>query len=480
MLVLTCLGLSSCKKWLSVKPDDQIPQDELFNTPSGVMKALNGVYLSFAEDNSYARSLSCQTVDVLGQLYSIDPMKGNGSRFMARYAYTDPSVKSTFESIWQKGYFQISLLNNFIEQVTPRSAMFNKHNFNINYEYAMGEAIAMRAMLHFDMFRIWGPMYDASTANNISLPYYRHVNEKPNPLLPASVFLDSVMVDLDKALVFLEADSSFSSPEMFENYSRNMRMNYYAVRTLQARVELYRGDKDKAYKIASELVGEGGALSAKVATTFPFVTQNMAENAQAPDRIFYTEQIFCINNSRRDKIFEDMYNYQLGDERYFAPQEQFVNNLYLNNPKDFRMNSWRSNPGNGKDIECRKFSPISDAQNSKRTKIQSVIRLGELYLIAAETAPSEELRLQYLGQLRVARGYQWGSITDEEKADWTRTILDEYIRETYGEGQYFFALKRLKIAKVPDGYNPSTAISMGPSQYVVPMPDSEMKFRENQ
>ncbi|MEG2755097.1 MAG: hypothetical protein RR931_00610, partial [Mucinivorans sp.] len=68
MLVLTCLGLSSCKKWLSVKPDDQIPQDELFNTPSGVMKALNGVYLSFAEDNSYARSLSCQTVDVLGQL----------------------------------------------------------------------------------------------------------------------------------------------------------------------------------------------------------------------------------------------------------------------------------------------------------------------------------------------------------------------------------------------------------------------------
>ena len=79
-----------------------------------------------------------------------------------------------------------------------------------------------------------------------------------------------------------------------------------------------------------------------------------------------------------------------------------------------------------------KYSDMNETGNIRNTMIP-MIRLGEMYLIAAETY-SDDLGagVGYVNALRAARGVgNLQSLTQE-------TLQYEYIRELYGEGQLFF------------------------------------------
>ena len=84
------LLLSSCKKWLDVKPESQISKDELFNTPSGFQEALNGVYSRCTQDDTYGYELSFGTPDVLAQNYTIQAQDKMGYLQTSLYNYKDP------------------------------------------------------------------------------------------------------------------------------------------------------------------------------------------------------------------------------------------------------------------------------------------------------------------------------------------------------------------------------------------------------
>lgn len=471
-LLFAALTMSSCKDWLTVKPDDKIDEKELFSTPEGVLKTLTGIYLGFCDNNSYAKEFSCGALDVLGQMYAIDPIGLNAYRYESSYKYTEKDVKKRFDNMWKKGYELVANVNNILKNVEGNEGIFDPDNVDVNYNYVIGECYALRAMLHFDIFRLWGPMYGPDSETTLSLPYYKSVTNTGNPYLPSKLFMENVLSDLTKAETLLEADLNLNKP-LLELSRRNMRMNIFAVKGLIARVHLYMGNKEKAFSMVSSLISTDGAYFQQISALFPFVTQGSVENI-APDRLFYSELLCCFNNTRRGALYDENFSYQLESERFLAPKEEVITKLFSQNPQDYRNIQWKTNPGSSKEIEFLKFQNISDYNVPERTKIQSLVRLGELYLIAAETAPTETLRVNFLDRLRVARGYQSG-ISAEEKGDWTTTLLDEYKREMYGEGQYFFALKRLRIPNVNSGINTSTPIAMGPAQYVLPIPDSEKK-----
>lgn len=472
MFLFAMLTMSSCKDWLTVKPDDKIDEKELYSTPEGVLKALTGVYLGFCDNNSYAKEFSCATLDVLGQMYAINPIGLNTYRHQSAYKYTEKEVKTRFDDMWKKSYELIANINNILKNVEGNEAMFDPENLEVNYNYVIGECYALRAMLHFDIFRLWGPMYGPDSENALSLPYYKIVTNNGNPYLPSKEFLENVLSDLNRAEALLEGDLDLDKVLLKESL-RNMRMNIFAVKGLIARVHLYMGDNEKAFSVASSMISSEGTYSQLVSMLFPFVTQSSVENI-IPDRVFYSEILCCFNNSRRGALYDENFSYQLEEGRFLAPKEEVITKLFSINPQDYRNLQWKNNPGSSKEIEFLKFQNITDDNFPERTRVQSLIRLGELYLIAAETAPTDGLKYDYLDRLRVARGYQSG-LSAEEKGDWTATLLDEYKRELYGEGQYFFALKRLKIESLNNGVNTSTSMAMGAAQYVVPIPDSEKK-----
>lgn len=450
---------SSCNSWLDVKPDNKVLENDLLNSETGFQTALNGIYLGMADEDLYGRELSCGYIEAMAQMYSIEQQAtGNSNRylFFTQYKYTDSSVKGYLERTWTDFYKLIANCNNLMEQAELRKDVFASE---ADYNDYLSELYALRAFLHFDVFRMWGPIYSESTKDVKCIPYNLKRLPMPESLSTAREVVDYVLADLKTA------DSLAGSNAA----AYKMKIGKYAVKALRARVYLYIGEKELAYEEVNAL------FASNIHVAYPFVEAADVQNSTSPDRLFYSEQIFILENSKRDKLYEDLFDYMLTNEAYLAPRLEDVSKLYANR-SDYRYGWWSLNPGNGKEVAFVKYAKISYNNNEILKRAQSLLKVSELYLIMAECAPDEDVRIKYLDRLRVGRGFQEGMVSESERNDWETTLRDEYKREFYGEGQYFFFLKRKNISSLVSG-NGKGNLSMGPATYVIPLPESESLYR---
>lgn len=468
-LLLCMMVMTSCNKWLEVTPIDQMAEDKLFATEEGFREALNGVYLGMMDDRLYGRNLSCTFIEVLGQRYNIESEDHKFAK-LAKYTYTEDGVKNLGEEIWQEAYFLISNCNYILLQADRRKGVFTENNYNL----IKGEAYALRAYLHFDLFRLWGPSYGEDTKNEISIPYYLRQTSEPEALLTAEAVVDRVLADLDSAEICLAKDPIKEGSPAYSTY-RNLTMNWYAVRALKARVLAYTGYPDKAYMVATRLISQITAQNA-----FPFIGENYIADVKNPDRLFYSEQIFCLENQNRGKLYTDFFDPQLTETDFLGPASATISNMFINS-EDTRKIYWNFQPSGSKAAALAKFEKVSEgnAKMSPRATSQSLIRLGELYLIAAETGLEigmETESINFMNKFLMERRYKSNYVaTPSQLQD---ILSGEYSREFIAEGQYFFYLKRKRMATIPAGKGGAT-IDMSAKTYVLPLPDSETQYRNN-
>ena len=77
-----------------------------------------------------------------------------------------------------------------------------------------------------------------------------------------------------------------------------------------------------------------------------------------------------------------------------------------------------------------------------------MLRLSEMYYIAAETAPDVETALTYINAIRTARSLLGVELNTKEEV---RSYLDmEYRREMLAEGQIFYRYKYRNLENIPD------------------------------
>ena len=101
--------------------------------------------------------------------------------------------------------------------------------------------------------------------------------------------------------------------------------------------------------------------------------------------------------------------------------------------------------------------------------------MGEMYLIAAECAPSTDEAGTWINTLRNHRNSFSVSVDTDNLANY---IQMEYRKEFLGEGQMFFYMKRNALENIPNGKNESGNMSMELGNYVLPLPDGETSMRE--
>ena len=462
----------SCDEWLNVKPYDKISQDELMSTEEGFIKLLNGIYIELNSDMLYGGALSVEMIEIMGGAYLMgtdNSVWGNYSD-LAKYQYGTEYWRARMNETWNKAYSLILNCNLLLENLETTDVKFTGDNYKI----IKGEALALRAMLHFDMLRIFGPVYSRNPQQK-AIPYYKKYTVTPNSLLSAQEVASELTHDLLEARILLANDPVRKDGTMTDApadgtsvfmYYRNLRLNYYAVTALLARSALYFGDMESAYSYSTEVI------DAAAGGIFPFVDKSLVTGSpDDPDRIFSSEIIFSLTHTQRNKLFKNYFDPSRIPNYVFRMDNDMMSNLIFGggamtggNQDDYRYRvNWVAT---GANRYFYKYSDMVDNGNIRNTMIP-MLRLGEMYLIAAESCSSDlNAGLPYVNTLRSNRGVgNMQTLTRE-------TLQYEYVRELYGEGQLFFMYKRMFS---PIVVSPTASKNTQPSDavFVVPLPDSE-------
>nr|WP_303642313.1 RagB/SusD family nutrient uptake outer membrane protein [uncultured Duncaniella sp.] len=102
-----------------------------------------------------------------------------------------------------------------------------------------------------------------------------------------------------------------------------------------------------------------------------------------------------------------------------------------------------------------------------------LIRLSEMYLIAAESSPNTTEALELINTLRLHRNCR--DLPADTDID--RAITYEMAREVIGEGQLFYFYKRRAMTEIISGTSIDGKYNMQLSNYTLPLPDSEIEER---
>ncbi|MFZ4860847.1 RagB/SusD family nutrient uptake outer membrane protein [Sphingobacterium sp. Mn56C] len=480
-LLTTLLGLlfafTSCEKWISIRPTDRLSEDVLFENKEGYLKALNGVYVELANPLLYGQFMSTSVVDVLAQYYFLNSSTQTFYDYTV-FNYSASSVKTGFDSAWKKSYALIANTNILLEKCgNAPSARLPERYYNL----IKGETLALRAMLHFDLLRLFGPIYNNEGKSKIAIPYATQPKPVIYPLLTAEEVLNRIIDDLTAAQELLlrvdpiltEGVKNTADPlgDNTFNY-RQYRLNYFAATALLARAYLWKGDHAQALQYAKEIIQKGQQPTRPI---FPMVTFSAATDSQKPDRLFFTEVLFGVYTLNRVKMYDNL----------FSPTQSPFSRLSFNasnadrtrveawyeDKNDYRYRVWEnSNVDNAFILTNQKYKDYQDAPGQYMIPL---IRMSEAYLIAAECAEPLAEATAYLNAVRTSRNIF--SVFPADRDALKNAITNEYQKEFLGEGQMFFYYKRNASQTVPNNQALTGTKNMSLTNYVVPIPDSELR-----
>ena len=491
LLTTTMLGLMSCSDWLDVSPKTSIPTDKQFESESGFKDALTGIYLKLGTTTLYAGDLTYAYLDELAGLYSDYPGYNTNAVFDQSIVFDYENMfLSKKNGIYSTMYNIIANINNFLEYVDKNKDVLVTERY---YETMKGEALGLRAFLHFDLLRMFGPVYKEHPASK-AIPYRIAFDKDATPVLPASEVVDAILKDLNDAEKLLkESDPlDFFTDQTDEDFTdKKFRMNLYAVKAMLARVYCYKGD--------AESKGLATEYAKQVIAASKYFTLYKSQTASNYNSIRYAEQIFGITVNEFSNLlignYMDMENtntqqhfYLDGDKfKFFYETADAGNTDWRKNTEMFEV----INGASRTDVFCRKYNqkPLNGGYAYSGADAIPLIRLPEMYYIVAECVPSASESADALNTVRFARGISYSdeisSIgyddldnTSEEDKNQTKRIneiMKEYRKEYFAEGQLFYFLKAHNYST----YYGCGIETMTEAHYQMTLPDDEYIFGNN-
>lgn len=455
---------TGCNSFLEVDPKSTIGKEQLFSSEVGFQQALTGVYSQLATKSLYGDNMSMGFVSMIGQNYSpsngLFPFKQT-----VALNFKNGDAIAFVSSVWSSAYKAIAGTNTILAEIDAKKGIFSENN----YALVKGEALGLRAYLHFDLLRLYGANFATSAAKK-AIPYRTVSNALSKVPSTVDEVSASVLEDLNEAEQLLKNTDAMV---LGVNKNRRFKMNYYAIKGLQARVYLFRGDKINAAKAAKEVVESG---------KFTFVTSNeINASLGSRDRLFSNEHILAL----RVKNIKDWVE---GSQAYFKINPIFTYYYLTRTRADFDILYEVSDGGStdirnsklleteGETLFCSKFWQTSvlgagETEIDRLDQTVPLMRLSEMYYILAETAATPVEGLGYLNKVRVNRVLPEILSTGFTMQNLEAEILKEYQKEFYAEGQLFFYYKRKLTVRMLFG-----AKNLSETNYIVPVPDNELEF----
>lgn len=463
-MLLMLAGMTSCNDWLDVQPASQVEDTELFETETGFKEALSGVYSSMLSENSYGKEMTFGTMSVLAQEWSNVPSSSSQYTDLGEYNYSSTLASNVIAQIWATSYNGIANVNNLLKYIDGKRMLFTGHN----YEIIKGEALALRAFLHFDLLRCFGVSYEVNPSMP-SIPYSTDLSYRVFPQLTVQQVAEKIKGDLMDAEQLLQVDPILTGEKITElddnGYlmNRQVHLNYYAVKALQARLYMWMKDYTEAEKAANAVISSNA---------FPWAQLSVVSLGH--DYAFATEQIFALNNINLSNL-SDTY-FAINQSTSFSLNAEVREEYFDNTTTDYRYLYQFQSGTESEYVNLRYLMKYSNPQVNLGEEFEErdyysnkmpIIHLGEMYLIVAECRyRNGGDALSVLNTLRTARS---ASVLETMPADFYSELIREYRRELLGEGQLFFVYKRLNRASIPG----TDADMIGEKAYTFPLPVSE-------
>ncbi len=469
LLCILALSFTACEDWFDISPKADVKAADLFEKEAGFRDVLAGVYSLMGTSESYGRQLTFGYVDVLVQYY--DQITHNDHEYIdvKDYKYDKNYSKSTLKGIWGNQYKAIVNLNAMLMFIDEKREVFSS---DAVYRIYKGEMLALRAMLHFDMLRLFAPSPAMGTELK-AIPYVEDYTNIAQSQETVQGTLDKIIRDLNDARDLMREVDSYGPnhatlQEEQEEHpllrNRVKHLNYYATTALLARVQLYAGNKDAALLAAKEIIGEPADLPVA-----PFSFTSIPVTGQ--DFIFSSEQLFSLEKKDIATSIDSYFGEAALDEGVTSSkkvlgissdrkQDLFIQQNSRDN--DIRQQSWFQ--------ETDLPTVVIPAKYAASTLREiPMLHLSELYYIASEC--SDDRGLEYLNQLRNNRGLE--SLVVAPDLDLQAEIEKEYKKEFLCEGQMFYYYKRLNKSSI----GVFKTVDVNPDAvFILPLPDSELDF----
>ena len=456
---LSLVTTTSCEEWFDVDPRTEIKEDDLFKDESGYFDALVGVYSIMGRQALYGDNLTMGIPEAIVQNYYL-ATTAHPLNYAKSFDYENTNLRPTIDSFWSGLYEAIVNDNNVLEHLAGADRRMFSDN---NYELIRGEALALRAYLHFDALRLFGPSFRMDPDRKC-IPYVTAVSRMNTPYSSAREVVELCIRDLKEAEQLLADDpviNVVSNEDNIYRMNRTTRMNLFAVRALMARIYHYAGDKANALAYARMIIDSD---------RFNLISNMMTMTA---DRVISAELLFALFVDNLSDWADDHFSHS----SYGYDYQQMT--FYLDDFFDV-------NAGLGKDIRYEAQFDVADYYGKLNKYLSKngdsynaryrvpMLRLSEMFYIAAESTSDLDEATTWLNQVRRARSLEAKSFS---RFDDIETYLTaEYRREFYGEGQLFYRYKWLDADVIGPGYLAQNVSARKEKVYILPLPDQEQEF----
>lgn len=469
LLLATCF-FTSCNDWLDVNPKSQIKEEDHFSREGGYKDQLTGIYTAMTTQQMYGLNMGIGFAEVLSHTYNIDP---NGNwRYANDFNYTETSSEGTIGTIWSSTYSAIAncniLLRN-IENADPN--IFTDYNYHVY----RGEALGLRAFLHFDLMRLFA-CAPSMNGNAPGVPYVTEYSTEVVGQKSVNETMRMIVDDLEEARTELAYDTLTATGE-YPNKDFDFKpnnFNYFACTLTLAKAYLWMGDTQNALRYAKELVDWTEAPLWDHGFHWIHYTNMQQTNRNELDAAFTCEMVFrlVIND------WEDIGNYYFksaGGANALSPADATAEDIY-----EISLGlggDWRYTRGFEQDGEKRYNAKFWYNTGGDYNNIYPLLRMSEPFYIAAEcyknSNPKEAIRL--LQVVRENRGLSADNFPLDENLTAEQIqneIYKEYRKEFIGEhGELFFYYKRLNATEIK-----GSALRPGKGVYVLPIPSNDQEF----
>lgn len=459
-LGIAAILISGCKKDLTLYPYNQVETTQAFNTEADVALAVNGMYAGLRTSTSYWVSGTFNILpDVLADNLVLNPL-GRLSLKTPYYEwrYTGESTSGFFTS----GYTIARRANAIMENIGKLPTTTATNN-------ARGEALALRAMVYFDMTRLYSKTYTNATDADLTIPY---VTTTDPTIKPAKESLkgvyDKIITDLTTAEGLINASNGVG------------RLNKSAVAGLLSRVYLYKGDNANTIAAATRALGATPSIGSL--TTFPQIWTDATE----------TGVLFKVKNTTVDNVNSQGVNYYQvtgGQKKSEYVVDYTFFQLFASN--DIRKTTYTETSvyaGNNMNHVIKYAGRPGQPAGVVDAK---VLRTAEVLLnrMEAEYYTNPTAALADLVLLKTNR--YTGYVAEVLAGPALLAEIQKQRRlEMAFEGDRFFDLKRLNLPVQRDAAHGQNAdgtgtppvfatLPLGDKRFLLPFPQSELNFNTN-